>query len=164
MTAEINFVRQQGFRDASPAVCGYRYPALMWQPRLIGSLVVLGVVLESWPWFVALAALLLWSAALPRLSPFDALYNCVLAQPVAQLGPAPAPRRFAQAMAGAWMLAIALCLGFSWSVAAAALEGLLVAALAAFFFGRSCMASYLFPLFRGETGLARGTLPWARSE
>jgi hypothetical protein len=37
MSTELNFVRQQGFRDASPAACDYQYPALMWQPRAIGS-------------------------------------------------------------------------------------------------------------------------------
>jgi hypothetical protein len=36
MTAELNFVRQQGLRDATPQSCVYQYPALMWQPRAIG--------------------------------------------------------------------------------------------------------------------------------
>jgi hypothetical protein len=47
MTAEANFVRQQGFRDASPEACAYQYPALMWQPRAIGSLVLVGLGVPS---------------------------------------------------------------------------------------------------------------------
>jgi len=40
MTAELNFVRQQGLRDASPEACALQFPALMWQPRVIGIRVV----------------------------------------------------------------------------------------------------------------------------
>jgi hypothetical protein len=45
LTAKRNFVRQQGFEDASPQTCVFQYPALMWQPRAIRSLVLVGVLL-----------------------------------------------------------------------------------------------------------------------
>ena len=86
MTAQINFVRQQGFRDAGSDACAYQYPALMWQPRLIGIFVLIGLVIQSWPYFLALSALLWWNVALPQLNPFDALYNrlvCETQGPVA---------------------------------------------------------------------------------
>jgi hypothetical protein len=91
MKAEANFVRQQGFRDASPAACGYQYPALMWQPRAIGGLTLIGFVFQSWPYFLALSILLWWSAALPHLNLFDFLYNRLVAKPkgLPRLGPAP---------------------------------------------------------------------------
>jgi len=47
MTAEVNFVRQQGFTDAASEVCVYQYPALMWQPRAIGILVLVGLITQS---------------------------------------------------------------------------------------------------------------------
>jgi len=98
MTAELNFVRQQGFRDAAPQSCGYQYPALMWQPRAIGTLVLIGLALQAFvqagPYFLALSALLWWNVALPRLNPFDALYNALVAGPRACLAWAP-PRRHA---------------------------------------------------------------------
>ena len=108
MTAKWNFVRQQGFKDASPQTCVYQYPALMWQPRAIGSLVLVGVLLQAWPYFLALGVLLWWNAALPRLNPFDALYNQLVVKPkgLSRLGPAPSPRRFAQAFAGILVLVI----------------------------------------------------------
>ena len=95
MKDEVNFVRQQGFRDASPEACGYRYPALMWQPRAIGGLALVGLVFQAWPYFLALAALLWWNVALPHLNPFDLLYNHLVAKPkgLLWLGPAPGPRR-----------------------------------------------------------------------
>jgi hypothetical protein len=73
MTAELNFVRQQGFKDATPAACAYRYPALMWQPRVIGILYLAALALQSWAGFLALGIVLWWSAALPDRNPFDAV-------------------------------------------------------------------------------------------
>ena len=166
MTAEVNFVRQQGFRDASPQACGYQYPALMWQPRAIGALSLVGLVFQAWPYFLALSALLWWNVAFPHLNPFDSLYNHLVAKPkgLPLLGPAPGPRRFAQGMAATFMLAIGLSLFSGWRTLAWAIEVLLVLALAALIFGRFCLGSYMFLRFTGQTGFANRTLPWGRGE
>jgi Domain of unknown function (DUF4395) len=166
MTAQINFVRQQGFRDAGSEACAYKYPALMWQPRVIGCLVLIGLVIQAWPYFLALSALLWWNVVLPRLNPFDALYNYLVAKPkgLPRLDPAPGPRRFAQGMAGTFMLAISLTLLAGWHAFAWALEGLLLAALGALIFGRFCLGSYVFFLVTGQARFANRTLPWARTE
>jgi hypothetical protein len=164
--AELNFIRQQGFRDASPESCAIGYPALMWQPRAIGILVLAGIALQAWPYFLTLGALLWWNAALPRLNPFDLLYNRIVARPrgLPRLSPAPPPRRFAQAMAGGFMLGIALSLALGARPIAWILEGLLLAALGALIFGRFCLGSYLFHLLMGRAAYANRTLPWAREE
>ena len=166
VTAKLNFVRQQGFRDASPEACSFQYPALMWQPRVIGILVLVGIAFQSGPYFLALAALLWWNVILPAFNPFDALYNRLVAKPrgLPRLSPAPAPRRFAQGMAGTFMLAIGLSLLFEVSLLAYTLEGLLLAALGALIFGRFCLGSYLFLLFTGQSGFANRTLPWSGTE
>lgn len=166
MTAKLNFVRQQGFRDASPEACSYQYPALMWQPRVIGILVLAGLVFQAWPYFLALSAVLWWNVVLPHVNPFDALYNRFVAKPkgLPRLGSAPAPRRFAQAMAGTFMLAIGLSLLSGWSTLVWALEALLLAALGALIFGRFCLGSYLFLLFTRQSGFANRTLPWTHTE
>lgn len=166
MTAELNFIRQQGFKDAPAEACPYQYPALMLQPRILGTLVLISLVLQAWPWFLALSALLWWNVALPRLNPFDAFYNRFVAKPksLPRLVPAPAPRRFAQGMAGTFMLAIALALYSGWRAVAWGLEAFLVVALGALILGRFCVGSYLYLLLTGQSAFANRTLPWVRAE
>jgi hypothetical protein len=166
MTSEVNFVRQQGFREAGSEECVRRYPALMWQPRIVGALLTPGIVLQSWRYFAGLGALLCWSALVPRLNPFDASYNALVARRrgLPRLGVAPGPRRFAQGMASAFMLLIAVSLARGWNPLAWGFEALLVVALAALIFGRFCLGSYLFLLLSGQRRFANGTLPWARPE
>ncbi len=166
MTAKLNFVRQQGFHDASAESCGFQYPALMWQPRVVGILVIVGLVLQSGPYFLALAALLWWNALLPALNPFDGLYNLLVARRrgTPGLSPAPAPRRFAQGMAGSFMLAIGLSLWYEQMILAWVFEGFLIVALSALILGGFCMGSYLFWIFTLHADIANRTLPWSRTE
>ena len=163
MSAELNFVRQQGLQEASRESCAYQYPALMWQPRVIGVLVLLGLILQPWPYFLALGALLWWNALVPALNPFDKAYNALVARPKGRppLQPALGPRRFAQGMAGSFMLAIGLSLWAGRHPAAWILEALLLVALGALVVGRFCLGSYLFLLLTGRAAEARRTLPWA---
>ncbi|HKI51857.1 MAG TPA: DUF4395 family protein [Geothermobacteraceae bacterium] len=158
-----HFVQQQGFEQANDASCTARYPALMFQPRVVGIVVVVALVLQSAPLFLLLSALLWWNVLLPALNPFDALYNQLIAEPMggARLDPAPPPRRFAQGMAGSFMLAIGICLLADWMLAAWILQGLLIVALSALIFGRFCLGSYVYYLLHGKIGFANRTLPWA---
>jgi hypothetical protein len=111
--------------------------------------------------FFTLAAVLWWSALVPRLNPFDALYNRIFARGTA-LMPAPAPRRFAQFLAGSFSLAIAVSLTLAWRTAALVLEGFFIAAVAALVLGGFCLGSFAFHVLRGHGAFARRTLPWAR--
>jgi hypothetical protein len=140
------------------------YPALMFQPRLIGVLVIIGLVLQAWPLFLALAAVLWWNVLVPTSNPFDALYNRLVAEPKGRprLAPAPGPRRFAQGMAATFMLVIGLSFAWGLNGVAWAFSGLMASALAALIFGRFCLGSYLFLLLRGDASFANRTLPWVR--
>jgi len=162
--AQINFVRQQGFEDASSRACDFQYPALMFQPRVIGVLAVAGVLLQSAPLFLTLSIILWWSALVPSLNPFDMLYNHLVAarKGLPRLTPAPAPRRFSQGMAATFMLAIGASLLAGWTTLAWVLEAVLLASLGALVFGRFCLGSFIFHLLTGNVAFARRTLPWAR--
>lgn len=159
----VRFVRQQGFRSGSHHFCQRRYPALMLQPRLVGILLVVGIVLQEAWFFLALGAVLVACGLLPRLNPFDALYNALAAgrEDWPKLPPAPGPRRFAQGLAGTLMLVIgaAQLSGLHWVVAG--VEVFLLVAVAALVFGRFCLGSYLFLHLRGDADFARRTVPWA---
>jgi hypothetical protein len=162
--AQINFIQQQGFDDASAVTCDFQYPALMFQPRLIGVIVLTGVILQSAPLFLTLSAILVWSALLPRLNPFEWLYNRLVAarRGLPALTAAPAPRRFSQAVAATFTLLIGVSLLAGWNTLAWMLEAFLLAVLGALIFGGFCMGSYVFHLLTGNGEFARRTLPWGR--
>jgi hypothetical protein len=162
---ELNFIRQQGLICGDTGTCRDQFSGLMFQPRIIGLLVAVGLVFQSWPLFVALAVLLWWNVLVPSLNPFDAAYNRMIAGPrsLPALTTAPAPRRFAQGMAGTFMLAAGALLFMGWHTAAYVVEALLVVALSALIFGKFCLGSYIYHLLRGQAGFANRTLPWAHN-
>lgn len=159
-----NFILQQGLPEPATASCPIQYSALLFQPRLVGLVVIVGVALQERRVFLALGAVLWWSGVVPRLNPFDALYNRTLAlRPGRTVLPrAPGPRRFAQGMAGTFVLAIGISLALGWNRLAVALQSLLIVAVGALVFGGFCLGSFVFHLLRGRTTFAKRTLPWAR--
>lgn len=159
--ARRNFIRQQGLPEPAAGTSATQYSALLFQPRIVGLWVVAGTIAQSPGLFFALAATLWWSAAAPRSNPFDALYNRTSASATGvTLEPAPAPRRFAQGLAGSFAFAIALSLVVGWRVAAFVLEAFFVTAIGLLVFGGFCLGSYLFHLLGGHADFARRTLPW----
>ena len=156
-----NFILQQGLCEPAAGACPLQYSALLFQPKLVGLWLVLATILQAKFMFFALAAVLWWSALVPRLNPFDALYNSIFARGTA-LTPAPAPRRFAQFLAGSFALAIGLSLALGWHTAAWVLEGLFIAAVAALVLGGFCLGSFVFHVLSGHGDFATRTLPWTR--
>jgi Domain of unknown function (DUF4395) len=158
--ARRNFILQQGFPEPTAITCPRQYSALLFQPRVIGLSVVAGSILQAPLVFFAVMAVLWWSALLPRLNPFDALYNRIHSG-TNTLRPAPAPRRFAQFMAGSFALAIGLALMLAWHMMALVLEGFFIVAVGALVFGGFCLGSLMFHVLCGRVDFARRSLPWA---
>jgi hypothetical protein len=174
-----NFMKQQGFADEPSALCDMHFAGLYFQPRIVGSLLVVGILLNllyfrpggsqiilgAAALFFVLSAVLWWNVAVPSLNPFEAVYNRVFALPKgrAPLIPAPGPRRFAQAIAAAFTLIVGVALMSGWWITAFVFEGFLVAAFSMLLFGKFCLGAYIFLLLRGQVSLANSTLPWARS-
>jgi hypothetical protein len=143
--SRVRFIRQQGF---DTLLTDDFYTALMLQPRLIGAIVALGIVVQSPLLFLVLSGVLLWSALVPSRNPFDAIYNHAVARPrrLSPLGAAPAPRRFAMGMAGTVALAIGIALLVGADVTAWVFEGLFTVALIQVIFGDVCGAANLYHL------------------
>ena len=151
--SKIQFVRSLGYLDAH----GHLYSALMLQPRIVGTVTLIGVLLQS-PWlFLALSAALGWSALVPTRSLFDAIYNDVVARPrgLAKLAAAPAPRRFAGGLAAMLTFAIGVALLSGARSTVWALEAFLSVAVAAVVFGRSCAGANLYWALRRVWSSAR---------
>ncbi len=161
---ERNFILQQGFDEPNRQVGHLQYSALLFQPRLVGLAGLIGILFQSAAVFLALAIILWWSALLPKLNPFDAVYNMTAgSKPDAfRLTPAPGPRRFAQGLAGVFGLAISVFLLTGWKVAAYVLEAMFVLAVSAMVLGGFCLGSFIFHWFAGRREFARHTLPWVR--
>jgi hypothetical protein len=162
--AERNFILQQGVSALPDESCPIQFSSLMFQPRIVGTVVLAAVLLQSPAIFLALSGVLWWSALFPRWNPFDALYNRTIgARPAAlRLSAALAPRRFAQGMAGFVALTIGGLLLFGWNLAAYIQEALFLSALAALVIGRFCLGSFIFHIGRGQEEFAWKTLPWQR--
>ena len=163
--AKMHFVEQQGFGKMEGAGAEKQFEALVFQPRITAILVAVGLVVQSGWYFLGLSALLWWNALVAPLNPFDAIYNALIARPrgYPALGPAPAPRRFAQGMAASFMLGIGLALLAGATTLAWIIEGFLVVAMLALLAGRLCLGSYIFHLLAGRGAFANRTLPWGRA-
>jgi len=164
-----NFMKQQGFVEEPDNVCNMHFSGLYFQPRIVGSLVVAGIILQFFSalgaavLYLALSALLWWNVAVPKGNPFELFYNRVLAIPKgkATLAPAPGPRRFAQGMAAAFMLIVGVSLLQGWMMTAYVFEAGLVMAFSALLFGKFCLGAYIYHLMRGNVAFANSTLPWS---
>jgi hypothetical protein len=157
-------MRQQGFADEPDALCDMHFSGLYFQPGIVGALMLLAILLRSPILFLILSAVLWWNVLFPRWNPFELFYNRVIAAPrgKAKLAPAPGPRRFAQGMAAAFMLFVAVALLQGWIVAAWVFEAFLVVAFSALLSGKFCLGAYIYLLLRGQRALANSTLPWSR--
>jgi hypothetical protein len=142
--AEILFIRNQGVTTAHP---DHRlYVALMFQPRTIACLVALGIALQSAWLFLGLSAVLWCGALFPKGNLFDAVYNAFVAHPrgLPRIPIAPAPRRFAQTMAGTVALVIGAALLMDASVTAWVFEALFAIALTVVVVGQVCPPANLY--------------------
>jgi hypothetical protein len=155
---------QQGLPAPGPGACTVLAGALLFQPRVIGVVVIVLTVLQYAPGFLVLAGLLYWSALFPRWNPFEAVYRVLTRKNpgAATLPLAAPPRRFAQTLAGTTAALIGLAILGSQGIAAYALEAFLLVALAALSIGRFCFGSFFYYLLRGQFAFAIRTLPWGR--
>jgi uncharacterized protein DUF4395 len=149
--------------EEADSVCDMHFSGLYFQPRIMGALVVVAIILQSPIFFFVLSAVLWWNVAFRNWNPFEMFYNRAIAAPRGKplLTPAPAPRAFAQGMAATFLLLAGLSLLAGWMLAAYVLEAFLVIAFGALLFGKFCLGAYVYHLLRGRVAFANSTLPWA---
>src|SRR2546422_2242353 len=97
----MNFMKQQGFTQEPPDRAALRFKGLQFQPTLVGSMMLVGILTQSPAIFLLVSALLWLNVLVPAANPFENFYNRFVARRRGRppLTPAPGPRRFAQGMA-----------------------------------------------------------------
>lgn len=142
--SRTDFIRELGYSATNSD--DPLYTALMLQPRIVAGITILGVVLQHGSLFFALAAVLLWSALVPAYNPFDAIYNMTIAprRGLERLPAAPAPRRFAMAMAGTMSFVIGVALFAGVGTLAWPLEVMFAVAVAAVVFLNRCAGATVY--------------------
>src|SRR5262245_46327676 len=159
--AKRNFILQQALGEPAARTCALQYSALLFPRRLVGLWIFVAAILQAPLLFFALAAVLWWSALVPRLNPFDTLHNWTFARSSGiTLTSAPAPRKFAQFLAGSFAIAIGLSLALGWRLAALVLGGVFMVAVGALLVGGFCFVCFALYLLRVRADFARRTLPW----
>src|SRR4030095_8440344 len=73
LASQLAFIRQLGFSLQKPD--DVLYSALMFQPRIVGGILAIGVLFQSAWIFLALSAVLWWGTFVPTQNAFDAIYN-----------------------------------------------------------------------------------------
>ena len=159
----MNFMKQQGFAPEPPDRATLRFEGLQFQPTIVGSMMLVGILTQSPAIFLLLSAVLWLNVLVPAANPFENFYNRFVARRRGRppLTPAPGPRRFAQGMAAVFMLAAGLTLLQGWRTASYVFQGLLVVAFAALLIGKFCLGAYVYHLLKGDTAFANGTCPWS---
>ena len=137
--SQVRFIRQQGY-------LGEKFPdgfytALMLQPRVVGCVAAVGVLLQS-PWlFLALSAVVVaYRRGLPPL------------------GAALSPRRFAAGEAGTVALAVGLTLVAGATTTAWIVEAVLIGGVISAVFADFCLGAYTYYLLRRPSPSASGVL------
>lgn len=164
MTLQERFMRQQGFATEEPEGLRSHFRALLFQPSIVGPLMLVAIIFQSRMLFFALAVVLTWNVIFPRWNPFERFFDWAIGsrRGLGKLGPAPTPRRFAQGMAAAFMLVAGLALSFGWRTMAYVFEGFLLVAFTALLGGKFCLGAYVYHLLRGRADFANATCPWSK--
>jgi Domain of unknown function (DUF4395) len=159
-----NFILQQGLTEPEEPTLEMQYSALQFQPRSVGLVVLLGIIVQSPAIFLALAVILWWGGLAPRWNPFDIFYNFTFGKlPGAyQLNPAPAPRRFAGKMSGTFALVIGIFLLKDWNLAAYVVETIFVFGVISSVFRKFCLPAFMYHAIHGNIDFAMETLPWSQ--
>src|SRR4029079_3671471 len=146
--SHVRFIRQQGFSgETFPDTF---YTALMLQPKIIGCVAAVGVMLQSGWIFLLLAAVLWWSALAPTRTRFDAIYTHLVAyrRGLPPLGAALSPRRFAAGEAGTVALAAGGALAAGATITAWIIQAVLIGGVMSSVFGNFCIGAYTYYLVR----------------
>src|SRR5213596_4174441 len=79
-SAVVNFMKQQGFTPEPPDRVALRFRGLQFQPTIVGTMMLVGILTQSPAIFLLFSALLWLNVLLPAANPFEQVYNRFVAR------------------------------------------------------------------------------------
>jgi hypothetical protein len=162
--AKFNFIQQQGFEGETEESAVVHFNALLFQPIMVGSFMLIGILTQSATLFFIFGLILWINTVLPSLNIFEIFYNATfrLMRNEPRLEPAPMPRRFMQGMAGTLMLGAAFTLVLGLNGVSLVFQGFIAVAFVALLFGKFCVGAFIYHYITGNATFANATCPWSR--
>jgi hypothetical protein len=159
---KYKFMQQQGFKVTDEASTQRHFDSLLFQPVIVGSLLMISIIFQLEIIFLSLGVILWINTLFPGLNPFERFYDLTIGRinNYPPLPPAPAPRRFMQGMAGTLMLLTGFFLLQNWMVAAYITEGFIAITFSLLLFGKFCIGAYIYHSLKGNKSFADVTSPW----
>src|SRR5947207_14045000 len=74
-SAVVNFMKQQGFTPEPPDRAALRFKGLQFQPTIVGSMMLVGILTQSPAIFLLFSALLCLYVLVPAANPFVNVYH-----------------------------------------------------------------------------------------
>src|SRR5438094_4256137 len=74
-SAVMNFMKQQGFTQEPPDRATLRFKGLQFQPTIVGSMMLVGILTQSPAIFLLFSAILWLNVLVPAANPFENFYN-----------------------------------------------------------------------------------------
>jgi polyferredoxin len=163
-SAKYKFMQQQGFQQESEEATNSHFDALLFQPIIVGSAMLLAIIFQSAPIFLIFSVLLWINTLFPIANPFERLYDVLIGKKREQkpLAPAPAPRRFMQGMAASLMLLSGITILTGLTTVSYIAQAFIAVAFALLLFGKFCVGAYIFHLITGNAKFANQTCPWSK--
>ena len=162
-TAEYKFLQQQGFGTETEETSKSHFNALLFQPIIVGSVMLLAIVTQSANLFLIFSGILWTNTIFPKANPFERLYDKTIGKSHGHgpLQPAPAPHRFMQGMAATLMLVSAITILNGHLLISYITQAFIAVAFSLLLFGKFCIGAYLYHLLTGNAQFANNTCPWS---
>lgn len=162
--AKYKFMQQQGFPQETAEATNSHFNALLFQPIIVGTSMLIGIITQSATIFFFFSGLLWINTIFPKANSFERLYDISIGKIRGQrkLDPAPPPRRFMQGMAASLMLLSGLTIITGLAVISYITQAFIAIAFSLLLFGKFCVGAYIFHILKGNSQFANQTCPWSK--
>jgi hypothetical protein len=163
-SSKYKFMQQQGFPQEKEEATNSHFNALLFQPIIVGTAILIAIITQSSTIYFVVSFLLWINTIFPKANPFERLYDFTIGKFRGQqkLDPAPPPRRFMQGMAASLTLISGLTILANLTLVSYIAQAFIAVAFSLLLFGKFCMGAYIFHILKGNAKFANQTCPWSK--